>query len=364
MKTAFTALVIAALLLSGRSLLATPYQITDLGTLGGTISYAFGVNIHGDVAGSSTTPSGAEHAFLYHNGVMSDLGVLNAGDTFSRAYGINDPGVVVGQSNGATSSPFYYSAGQLHFVGSLGGNYGFASKINAAGQIVGISADQNGVTHAFRYTSGTMTNLGSLSAAHDYSIAGGINSSGDVTGYSTTSASNYDAFLYHAGSIQDLGNLYSNSRGFGINDAVYVAGASVIDAAGDEHAFLWHAGVMMDLGTTGGAVTSQGLNINSLNQVVGTLGFGAGLTNRGFLWSNGVMTDVNNLLPANSGWILRDAQAINDLGQIVGFGNIGGQQHAYLLSPVPEQSTIVLFAAGAIPLVLLARRVSPGRSES
>jgi probable HAF family extracellular repeat protein len=291
---------------------------------------------------------------------------LNSGDTFSRAYGINDSGIVVGQSNGATASPFYYSGGQMQFVGSLGGNYGFASKINAAGQIVGISADQNGVTHAFRYTSGTMTNLGSLSAAFDYSIAGGINSSGDVTGYSTTSASNYDAFLYHAGNLQDLGNLYSNSRGFGINDADYVAGASVVDATGDEHAFLWHAGVMSDLGTTAGAVASQGLNINNLNQIVGTLVFDPsdGTKNHGFVWSNGMMTDLNNLLPANSGWVIRDAQGINDLGQIVGFGDIGGEQHAYLLTPVPEPSTLVLAMAGLLLGIMLRRKLYKAKRRS
>jgi probable HAF family extracellular repeat protein len=357
MKTAFKILVISAFLLTGRSLVATPYQITDLGTLGGTTSYAFGVNIHGDVAGSSTTASGAEHAFLYHNGAMTDLGVLNTGDTFSRAYGINDSGIVVGQSLGATSSPFYYSAGQMHFVGSLGGNYGSANKINNAGQIVGISADQNGVTHAFRDTSGTMTDLGSLSAASNYSIGYGINSSGAVTGYATTDAQgDYDAFLYNGGPLQDLGNLGGSSRGFAINDAGYVVGDSIIDASGNQRVFLWHNGVFMNLGTAAGAISVDGGNLNNLNQVVGTLGFGAGLINHGFLWSNGVMTDENNLLPANSGWVLRDAQAINDLGQIVGFGDINGQEHAYLLSPVPEPSTVALIATGGITLAFLMWR--------
>ena len=333
------------------------YTITDLGTLGGNSSQAYGVNIHGQVVGSAITATGAEHAFLYRNGVMTDLGVLNHGDTFSRAYGINDSGVVVGQSLGATSDPFIYADGHMSFVGSLGGNYGSADAINNAGQIVGISADANGVTHAFRSTGGTMLDLGVLSAAQNYSTAHGINSAGDVTGYSQTDAVNYDAFLYRAGSLQDLGNAYANSRGFSINDAGYIAGDSIINAAGDQHAFVWHNGVMTDLGTAG-AASSVGGAINNLNEVVGTLIYDPsdGTKNSGFLYSNGVMVDVNTLLPANSGWVLRDAQDVNDIGQIVGFGVIDGQQHAYLLSPVPEPDSWILLGCGVLLLAFYRGR--------
>jgi probable HAF family extracellular repeat protein len=113
MRKFFVIAIAMGSLLTCRSLPATTYQITDLGTLGGKVSYAFGVNIHGDVAGSSTTASGDEHAFLYHNGVMSDLGVLDSGDTFSRAYGINDSGVLVGQS--------INDLGQIVGFGDIGG---------------------------------------------------------------------------------------------------------------------------------------------------------------------------------------------------------------------------------------------------
>ena len=363
MKTILTNVAFVILFLTCRATPATTYNITDLGTLGGTISYAFGVNIHGDVVGSSTTSTGEEHAFLYHNGVMTDLGVLNSGDTFSRAYGINDSGVVVGQSLGATSSPFYYN-GQMHFVGSLGGDYGFANKINNAGQIVGISSNANGETHAFRSTGGTMLDLGVLSSALDYSIGYGVNDSGAVTGYATTDAAgDYDAFLYNGGPLQDIGNLGGNSRGFAINNAGYIAGDSIIDANGDQRVFLWHNGVFTNLGTTAGAISVDGGNVNNLNEVVGTLIFDPSdvTKNHGFLYSDGVMVDVNTLLRANSGWVLRDAQAINDLGQIVGFGDIDGQQHAYLLSPVPEPSTFGL-AMAVVPLAISAWRRRRKRS--
>jgi probable HAF family extracellular repeat protein len=37
-----------------------------------------------------------------------------------------------------------------------------------------------------------------------------------------------------------------------------------------------------------------------------------------FIWQDGVMTDLNVLIPSGSGWILRDASAINDAGEIAG----------------------------------------------
>ena len=235
----------------------------------------------------------------------------------------------------------------MQFVGSLGGNYGLATGINNAGQIVGISAQSTGTLHAFLESNGFMTDLGSLSTTDDYSIALGINDLGSVTGYSLVAPNFSDAFLFRNGQMQDIGNLGGFSRGFAVNNLDHVTGASIINGNGDEHAFFWHDGTMTDLGTTGEAITSQGLGMNNLDQVVGTLVFDPsdGTKNHGFLFSDGVMVDVNSLLPGNSGWVLRDAQGINDVGQIVGFGNIGGEQHAYLLAPVPEPSGLVPLAA-------------------
>lgn len=46
------------------------------------------------------------------------------------------------------------------------------------------------------------------------------------------------------------------------------------------------------------------------------------------------MRNLNRLIPANSGWQLTVARAINDAGQIVGDGILNGQQRAFLLTPV------------------------------
>jgi probable HAF family extracellular repeat protein len=45
------------------------------------------------------------------------------------------------------------------------------------------------------------------------------------------------------------------------------------------------------------------------------------------------MLDLNNLIPSGSGWVLQVANGVNDGGQIVGNGTIGGQTHGFLLTP-------------------------------
>jgi probable HAF family extracellular repeat protein len=55
-----------------------------------------------------------------------------------------------------------------------------------------------------------------------------------------------------------------------------------------------------------------------------------------FLYTSGSgMVDLNTLIDPLSGWELLDAADINDAGQITGQGLIGGEYHAYLLTPVP-----------------------------
>lgn len=68
------------------------------------------------------------------------------------------------------------------------------------------------------------------------------------------------------------------------------------------------------------------------------------------------MVDLNSLIDPNSGWILQDATAINDNGQIAGFGLFNGQTRAFLLNAAPEPSAPCILAIGLGALGLLVAR--------
>lgn len=90
-------IVLAVLFLFAPFALALEYQLTDLGTLGGTNSSAFSINNAGGIVGSSTlTGDVTGHAFKYTNGMMTDLGTLGG---MSAAFAINKLGDVSGYSD-------------------------------------------------------------------------------------------------------------------------------------------------------------------------------------------------------------------------------------------------------------------------
>jgi probable HAF family extracellular repeat protein len=85
------------------------YKVVDLGTLGGSISQAFGINNRGDVVGFATTAGDVSlHAFPWRDGLMADLGTLGAPYTlpYSIAVSINNSGKVVGNSETSIPDPF------------------------------------------------------------------------------------------------------------------------------------------------------------------------------------------------------------------------------------------------------------------
>jgi probable HAF family extracellular repeat protein len=221
--------------------------ITDLGTIVGTYSVAWAINNSDQVVGESTTsnlPNSPIHAVWYHSGAKTDLGTLTNGD-YSSAFGINDSNVIVGESSVLSGDTYAFictNNGGMVSLGTLGGNYSSARAINNSGQIVGESWTTSGDTHAFLYSGGSMTDLGTFDG--NYSTANAINSAGQVVGYATTAGGDARAFLFEGTDLLDLNNLISPSSvctnlisADGINDRGQITGSG-FTASGAYHAFL------------------------------------------------------------------------------------------------------------------------------
>jgi len=342
---------------------ATLYSVTDLGDLPGGDDKSRGIAINevGQIAGDSEA-GGGTRAFMWQNGVMTNLGVGTTGHDFSTANDINDAGEIVGQSVardiGLSSRPFLYSEGTMIDLGSFGGDYGFAKGINDSGEVVGLSRYADGVTHAFRWSNGNMIDLGSFDGY--YSCAYAINNAGQIIGGSTPNC----GFIWENGIMSDLGHLPGGldvTRAYDINNLGQVVGESTVASSPIGHAFLWQDDVMTDLGVLpNGNDSSFALGINDDGLVVGQ-SYGT-TPARAFLWDsvNG-MQDLNSMLDSSgAGWTLGAAIDTNNSGQIVGWGHLNGRTHGFLLTVVPEPSTFALLGMGAFGLLAYAWRRRAG----
>ena len=315
---------------------APRYVITNLGVLDGNQSTAFAINETGGIVGVTDSPLGRE-GFLYRDGAMIGLGAmpgapLREGVAVSIANDINDSFQIVGRAPSVdlASHAFLWEDGVMTDLGAFAGeSQGWG--INNQGLVVGRSATADFETHAFLYDGDRLIDLGTgggkLSGLFE------VNDAGIAVGYSETDVENEThAFIFVDGAAIDLGTLGGNSWAESINIHDQVTG-SFTHADGDAHAFLYENGEMTDLGKFHDTSTRP-YAINDDGWIVGAAE-GSSVFGGAFLYANGAWHDLNQLLvnDLDSQWELIRANDINNQGQIVGRGNYDGQQRAFLLTP-------------------------------
>ena len=240
----------------------------DLGTLGGTDSVALFVNEKGQVVGESYTGSAPSTysgctqgfgfplttgAFLWENGTMINLGSF--GGTCTFAADLNNEGQIVGISALAGDQfqhAFLWNRGSLNDLSNtIGGNNAAAIALNDGGDVVGwasLQGDQN--IHASLWKNNTMTDLGTV-GGDACSLGFSVNASGKVVGISVAAAlpigcdfSQARASLWEdGGPMVDLNALIPPDPALfltspeTINNLGEIAGLG-LDSAGNQHAFL------------------------------------------------------------------------------------------------------------------------------
>jgi probable HAF family extracellular repeat protein len=276
----------------------------DLGTFGGTFSTALGINGHGQVVGYSSVESDDPGtALMWYHGGVTDLGDLGGN---AIAFEVNDPGQVVG-SSGTPSGVvhgFLWERGTLTDLGTLR-----PIDINNGGDILGSITAEGGWVHAALWRHGTLTDLGTLRGPASASYATAINDRGQAVGEGPAPGQpdfDYHAILWENEVMRDLGAW----RPIDINNRGQILGLKFIDAF-TNHVVLWDRGTLTDLGLDDFSPNA----IDERGDIVGALESPSG-ERHAVLWRAGTLTELPTLGGGRS-----DAIAINARGQVVGTAN-------------------------------------------
>jgi probable HAF family extracellular repeat protein len=295
----------------------------DLGTPNGNFTYAFSANDEGRVAGQTFLPDDfTGHAALWNkNGALTDLGTLGGTNSYANAISSEDQLTGTSQTTspdpffGQQQHPFFWEKGLMTDIGTLGGVNGFGSGINKNGEVVGGTAVNATLVppfrgppfFAFHWKDGVMTKLEANNAVESFAIA--INDRSQVAGEFS--------FVDSNGNVITHACLWEKVDG---RDSGY--------------------GRARDLGTLAGDPHSEAYGLNSKGQVVGATGplfVELFVNSHAFLWRKGSMFDLNTMIPANTGLQLIAANWINNRGQIAAQAvDSGGISHAILLTPADD----------------------------
>ena len=261
----------------------------------------------------------------------------------TEATGINNSGEIVGYyyDDRVNERGFLYSGGTYTGLGVPGLEAAtFPQGINNTRQIVGWDGGGNG----FLFSGGTYTRLNVPGGNETFLRA--INDDGQIAGYYSL-GSFYHAFQYSAGrfTMLDVPGQFDHGA-LGINNAGQIVG-SYTDSRNLFHGFLLSGGVYTTLEVPGARDTAA-LGINNRGEIVGW--YDAPIPDfhfrHGFLLKDGIYTLFD--VPGSGA---SEFLGINDFGQIVGvYGDANGD-HAFLATPIPELSALLLLAIGTFGVI-------------
>jgi probable HAF family extracellular repeat protein len=255
---------------------ATAAMVTDLGSIGGPVSSALDINDSGQVVGWARTMTGVQHAFLFSNGSMTDIGA-GFGPFDNVANGINSSGAVVGTLFGTLGGP----------VGLLWTGSGPQFLMVAVGRIppdptVGLAINDSGDVCGTFFQPGALSpgpigmvwvNGLAQRGAHEGTPVD-INSSGFVVGdmarWTPTGLG-----LFHTVPVPPPASTgYSGGESLALNDHGYVVGSiSLTSGPGSpaERAYLWDGSSpnSVEIGVLLFGNNSRAEDINELTFVAG-----------------------------------------------------------------------------------------------
>lgn len=377
------------------------YKVTDLGTLGGKFSIAYGTNNAGTIAGAANLPSQVSHAFLWRDAKMTDLGTLgglNSAGTNPNGAGevtvISETGKTdpdgqdfCGWGTHQTCLAAVWGGGKLTALPTLGGNNAAGVVMNERGQTVGAAETTTrdnacAAPQVFRFLPVIWDTRGAkapqalpLPAGDTVGVAMSINDRGDAVGTTGTCDNTVVSavgllFGPHAvlwrkdGSVTDLGHGVAAS----INNRGEVTGGTPVSET-DIHGFLWTSATgAVDLGTVGEDTSSFPAMINNSGQITGG-SCDQEMNCRAFLWdpAGSTMVDLNELATEGSGLHMIFASWINEAGDVVGqaVNPETGELHGFLATPTRGggMATVTSAPAGA-RLPIAVRQALRERSGS
>lgn len=310
-------------------------------------TFPLGINSSGQIVGFANRPGLPPTAFMWHNGIFTDLGQQVAESQFSVARGLNDFGQIVGNANDHSGRDFgaiwqYETMISLRPLILQSGLFdttlpleSIAYRVNNTGQILGdVYAFTQSSRRIFLYSNGAFTiiNVPTTSNSH---IGSDLNNLGQVVGQFERNGTQV-GFLWDAGILTELNG--SQGRNFipnGINDVGQIVGHS------NSRAVLYQNGIATDIHQIG--LFSIAFEINNYGVIVGyTVAPTGNAVGIAFVYDGGVMKDLNDITSGvTSGFTLAQAMGINDAGRIICVGSrpIGNnlfEFRTFLLTPVSD----------------------------